>query len=137
MIDARTGWLRMRAVVALVVIALAASQTWAAFTFSVQITGTADAPERAAAELIINQENSRRAALQPPLAALPKSTAAERKSSYEIALAEILRGAHASYIKQAATLSHEQRRKGYNAAPQNVQDQIDALLTPFVPVEGQ
>lgn len=65
------------------------------------VTGSADEEDRRAIKLLIDQENARRAALDPPGTPLPDSTAAERKASYESVLALLLASAHASYIAQA------------------------------------
>lgn len=65
------------------------------------VTGTADEEDRRAMKLLINQENDRRASLDPPGEPLLQSTAAERRASYEALLAPLLAGAHASYIQQA------------------------------------
>lgn len=63
-----------------------------------------DEEDRRAMDLKIAQENERRAALNPPLVALPNSTAAERKSSYETVMAQALAGFHASAITEAGTV---------------------------------
>jgi len=88
---------------------------------TVNITGTPDADDkrvslfmvgrenerRTIANAEIAQENARRAALDPPesalplLTILPSATAGERKNSYEIILAENIRKANLSYLKQA------------------------------------
>ena len=54
------------------------------------------------AQFIIAQENARRAALVPPIAALPSGTAAELRASYEAHLASLVAAAHASYGVQEA-----------------------------------
>jgi hypothetical protein len=60
-----------------------------------------DSEDRRAMEWLIDQENLRRIALDPPLATLPKSTAAERKASYEIILAAELAAIHVNMIARA------------------------------------
>jgi len=67
------------------------------------VTGIADEQDRRAMNLLIDQENARRAALVPPGTPLPKSTGAERKASYELLLNERLAAMHASYIEQAGS----------------------------------
>ena len=62
----------------------------------------ADVDDLRAAQHIVGLENERRAALDPPEAALPDSTNAELKASYESMLLSIIADAHASYKKQAA-----------------------------------
>lgn len=49
--------------------------------FTVDFTGTPDANDILAARKLIREENARRAALTPPLAALPSGNAAQIKSS--------------------------------------------------------
>ena len=65
-------------------------------------TGSPDDYDKDAANLIVDQENERRAALDPPLPLLPKATGAQLKSSYLIVLTDIVTAAHASYTSQAA-----------------------------------
>ena len=65
------------------------------------VTGSADEKDRRAMKMLIDQENERRAALDPPGTPLPQSTAPERRASYETVLQPILASAHASYIQQA------------------------------------
>jgi hypothetical protein len=62
----------------------------------------ADADDFRAAQYIIDIENARRAALDPPETPLPDSTNAEVKASYESMLLEIIDKAHTSYKKQAS-----------------------------------
>ena len=75
-----------------------------AVTFTTNVVGTPDEQDRRAFRLIVDNENARRAALTPPGTPLPASTAAERKSSYEIVLAQTVLSAHKSYIDQASDL---------------------------------
>ena len=62
----------------------------------------ADADDFRAAQYIIDIENARRAALDPPETPLPVGTNAEVKASYESMLLEIIDRAHTSYKKQAS-----------------------------------
>ena len=62
----------------------------------------ADADDFRAAQYIIDIENARRAALDPPETPLPVGTNAEVKASYESMLLEIIDRAHNSYKKQAS-----------------------------------
>lgn len=67
----------------------------------VQWTGNADQEDRRAMELEIGRENARRASLNPPLAALPLSTSAERKSSYETLFVPKVTAAHQASIAES------------------------------------
>lgn len=62
----------------------------------------ADANDFRAAQYIIDIENARRAALDPPETPLPVGTNAEVIASYESILLEIIDKAHNSYKKQAS-----------------------------------
>ena len=74
-----------------------------AITFTgIDFTGSPDDNDTAAAQLIVDNENARRAAQEPPETPLPDSTGAELKASYLTILLEIVTNAHASYSKQAA-----------------------------------
>jgi hypothetical protein len=55
-----------------------------------------------AAKYIIDIENAKRAALDPPETPLPVGTNAEVKASYESMLLKIIDEAHNSYKKQAS-----------------------------------
>ena len=88
-------------------------------SFTTNITGTPDAEDRRAMVMIINDENARRTefnaqatlfnnTVPPPatpralLTLLPLSTAAERRTSYEIVLAMRVAEVHENYIRQAS-----------------------------------
>lgn len=69
---------------------------------SVNVTNP-DVSDARAMKHMIRLENDRRALLNPPGVALPLSTAAERRSSYETILSATMTSAHLSYIQQANT----------------------------------
>lgn len=76
-------------------------------------------------------ENTRRAALTPPEAALPllpSGTAAEIRTSYETVFVAIAQSAHASYITQAAenNATARQIRELLKTSP--TQAQLNAML---------
>lgn len=73
----------------------------ATLVITVNATGTADEEDRRAMNLAIDRENEIRAAQTPPGTPLPKSTAAERKASYETILAPRIMSAHLSLIREA------------------------------------
>ena len=82
--------------------------------FTVNITNASATSDGQAATMIIENENERRAALDPPETPLPLATNQELLASYETILAETLAKAHASYITQSAdkastTLSVKER----------------------------
>lgn len=80
------------------------------------ITGTADTEDRRAMEYVIAQENARRAALDPPEAALPMSTATERRVSYETVMAPRMAEIHRSYINQSDVATLQEVRALWPAA---------------------
>jgi hypothetical protein len=71
-------------------------------TFNVVLQNGETEKDADAAKLIVNQENARRAELDPPEDALPMSNTAELKASYEWCLEQTVLKAHESYQKQAA-----------------------------------
>ena len=64
-------------------------------------TSNLDNADRKAVRFIVDAENARRAALDPPETPLLTGSASEYKASYEEILKETLERAHASYIDQA------------------------------------
>ena len=68
---------------------------------SVGVTGVPDPEDRDAIMRAITLENVRRAALVPPLPALPFATVVERRASYEAILQPRLVAAHAANIAAA------------------------------------
>lgn len=70
---------------------------------SANVTGAADLEDRRAMTLILDAENARRTAANETL--LPVSTAAERRTSYEIMLTQRMREVHAKYIKQSEAIA--------------------------------
>ena len=77
----------------------------AVVTIAANVTGIADEEDRRAMVHVIDAENARRAALDPPGVALTKSTAVERRTSYETVMAMRLGEIHASYIAQSNVAS--------------------------------
>lgn len=73
----------------------------ATLVITVNATGTADEEDRRAMNLAIDRENEIRAAQTPPGTPLPKSTAAERKASYEAIMGPKVQSAHQSLILEA------------------------------------
>lgn len=71
--------------------------------FTVNLTNASAAADGQAATMIVENENERRAALDPPETPLPLATNQELLASYETILSETLAKAHTSYIAQAAT----------------------------------
>ncbi len=72
-----------------------------------QVTGIADEEDRRAFRYVVDQENARLAALNPPGTPLPASTVAERRASYELILQPKLVDWHRSNISESdvATLA--------------------------------
>ncbi len=99
-----------------------------AIVITTNATGTIDPPDRRAMDYIIDQENARRAALTPPGIALPISTAAERKASYETCLNAIMVTAHASYVAQAG-IDLADVRAIRQALPNATDAQLTAIKT--------
>jgi hypothetical protein len=77
----------------------------AAITIATNVSGTPDELDRRAMNLAIAQENERRAASNPPIAQLPNSTGAERKTSYETILNQQLTAAHDALVTQAGEVA--------------------------------
>lgn len=73
----------------------------ATLVITVNATGSADEEDRRAMNLAIDRENEIRAAQTPPGTPLPKSTAAERKASYEAIMGPKVQSAHQSLILEA------------------------------------
>lgn len=77
----------------------------AVIAITVNATGTADEEDRSGMEYQIDKENARRAALDPPGTPLPKSTASERKASYETIAAAVIAGWHQENIDLGSVAS--------------------------------
>ena len=99
--------------------------------FQVGFTGTTTENDIAAARFIIDSENVRRAAIDPPESPLPTGNSAEIKASYLTILAEIVTKAHNSYIIQAGNKSEEEANVGslWKEATQAQRDAAIAALT--------
>lgn len=128
--------LRKLLLLSAIVLYLATEQASAQMVLEVKVTGALSPADKQAAEMIIAAENRRRAALTPPGEPLVYTDAATRRAAYELALTEIIKSAHNSYITQASEISHADRKKAFEAAPSNVQDQINTLLQPYIPAPG-
>lgn len=78
---------------------------------------TADAADRRAFRMVVDQENARRAALIPPETPLPNATNAEYKSSAEIVYAMRMNDAHRDYIRQADETTKREIIAAFDAQP--------------------
>ena len=76
-------------------------------TFAVNVTEANAERDGQAARYIVDQENERRAALDPPGDPLPTTPAGELLTSYETCLAQTLESAHESYALQAVSNAAE------------------------------
>ena len=68
---------------------------------TVQVTGALDQADRRAMLFIVEQENVRRASLNPPLAALSVVDNVAIRTSYAAVQASLLQSSHLSYIEQS------------------------------------
>ena len=100
-----------------------------AITFtSLNYTGTPDADDQRAARYIIDQENARRAALDPPGTPLEKTPGSALKANYlHLLMDDVLTNAHLSYIGQANDAAND----GFTDAQvdqikANLKDRLDA-----------
>jgi len=82
-------------------LAQAPTEPTTALVFSVSFTGTPSGTDVRAARLIVDAENVRLAALDPPGTPLATTPASALKASYLGLLADIITNTHLSYIKQA------------------------------------
>ena len=99
-----------------------------ALTWSVDFSGNPDRSDRDAAQWLIDNENARRAAMDPPLSPLPSGNGAELKASYLAVLTETINSTHASYIQQAAEKTQQDVRELWrNASEVQRQAAITAL----------
>lgn len=69
--------------------------------FTVTVTNGTQERDGQAARFVVNQENARRAALDPPEPELPISPGSALRASYQTALGYTLSQAHENYIRQA------------------------------------
>lgn len=89
-----------------------------AITITVQVAGTADEFDRRAMIFAIDKENARRQSLatpENPAVLLPKSTAAERRASYEAVMSYMDTLVHVQNISESdvATLADVRARWPY------------------------
>lgn len=94
-----------------------------------QVTGTLDQADRRGMLLIVRRENVRRAALDPPMAALPLSTNTEIRNSYEAIQSALLVSSHLDYIKQSDVASLADVRIAWEAATDQQRNAALAALT--------
>ena len=80
------------------------------------VTGTLDQLDKRAMLLVVNRANEIRLAQNPPLVALPTATNTEIRTSYETVQTELLRAAHADYIKQSDIASLQDIRTLWDTA---------------------
>lgn len=73
----------------------------AQLSFAVNVTGTPSENDILAATKIVEEENAKRAAEEPPGTPLPYSNLSELASSYETVLASIVEKAHTGWAKAA------------------------------------
>jgi len=91
-----------------------------------------DAEDRQTMEYCIKEENTRRAALDPPGTPLPFATASERKASYEVLLSQAAAEMHTHRVNQAKVAAEvatpRDVKVAYSSATPTVQNQIRTLL---------
>jgi len=99
-------------------------------TFTVTIdTRNADKGDRGAAQRIVGQENTRRAALDTPGTPLATTPVPALLASYKTVLEEqVLLNAHNSYIQQSTETTNKERRTAFANATTADQDAVDAIL---------
>ena len=96
---------------------------------SANVTGSLDQEDRRAMVYIINQENARRAALDPPGEPLPISTNVEIRQSYAVVQSALLTAAHLSYVQQSNVATLQDLREAWNTATDNQRNAALAALT--------
>lgn len=74
----------------------------AQLAFDVSVSGTPNSFDLDAATMVVEQENERRAALDPPEDPLPIGTTVQLRDSYLSIIVQRIAQVHASYAKQAA-----------------------------------
>ncbi len=79
---------------------------------------TPDNEDRTAFKYVVDVENARRAAANPPEPLLPNSTALERKNSAELIYAQRMLEVHRSYIQQADTITKQEFLAALANAPE-------------------
>lgn len=101
-----------------------------ALAIAVSLTGSPSETDIRAATLIVEQENERRAALDPPGTPLAVTPLGVLSTNYEGLLQGILVGAHTSYIQQSNEryITNEERVNAFKSASDSVRAQIDTLL---------
>ena len=93
------------------------------------VTGSLDQEDRRAMLFIVNAENARRAALNPPEDPLPISTNVEIRQSYAVVQSALLTAAHLSYIEQSDVASLAEIRELWGPASDAQRNAARAALT--------
>lgn len=93
------------------------------------VTGTLDQEDRRAMLFIVEAENARRAALNPPEDPLPISTNVEIRQSYAVVQSALLTAAHLSYIEQSDVASLAEIRELWGPASDAQRNAARAALT--------
>ena len=83
---------------------------------SANVTGSLDQEDRRAMLFIVEAENARRAALDPPEDPLPISTNVEIRQSYAVVQSALLTSAHLSYVQQSNVASLQDIRAAWDSA---------------------
>lgn len=102
----------------------------AQLVFDATVTGTPTSFDLEAATMVVEEENARRTALDPPEDPLPTGTNIQLRDSYLTIIIARIEEIHANYVRTAALRDHEE--KGVkdlwkNATPAQRQAAITAL----------
>ena len=81
-----------------------------------RVTGILDQADRRAMLFIVNAENARRAAQDPPIDALPIADNAEIRTSYAAVQSAVLTSAHLSYVDQSDVATLQDIREVWTTA---------------------
>ena len=100
--------------------------------FTIDFNGAPNRDDRAAALLVVNNENQRLLDADPNATLLPTGTPPELKASYLEVLLAIVTRAHSSYVDQAAEkdLSDRDVIRLLKNADDATRDAVVALLNP-------
>ena len=96
---------------------------------SANVSGTLDQEDRRAMLFVVEAENARRAALDPPEDPLPISTNVEIRQSYAVVQSALLTAAHLSYIEQSDVASLAEIRELWGPASDAQRNAARAALT--------
>lgn len=100
-----------------------------AVSISVQAIGAFTPEDRRGMIYVIEKENARRAALDPPGTPLPLSDNIEIRNSYEVVTTATMQAAHDSYIEQSNVASLRDVRTVWDAATDAQRNAALAALT--------